>query len=83
MAGRTIGMSTCYSYRRSLHKSMRHTPYEVMLGRAPPSEDRVATESILMGKWVQELHRRRPGLSGVNTSLVEKVGSWQPSHAMG
>jgi len=27
-----------------------------MLGRAPPSEDRVATELILMEEWVQELH---------------------------
>jgi len=27
-----------------------------MLGRAPPSKDRVTTESILMDKWVQELH---------------------------
>jgi len=26
-----------------------------MLGRAPPSDDRVATESIPMDKWVQEL----------------------------
>jgi len=25
-----------------------------MLGRAPPSEDGVATESILMDEWVQE-----------------------------
>jgi len=32
-----------------------HTPYKVMLGRAPPSEDRVATELILMDEWVQEL----------------------------
>jgi len=39
-----------YTYRMSLH-----TPYEVMLGRAPPSKDRVAKESILMDEWVQEL----------------------------
>jgi len=45
-----------YAYRMSPHKSTGHTPYEAMLGRAPPSEDRVATESILMDKWVQELH---------------------------
>jgi len=28
-----------------------------MLGRAPPSEDRVATESILMDEWVHELRK--------------------------
>jgi len=56
MEGRTIGMSIfLYTYRMSLHKSMGHTPYKVMLGRAPPSEDRVATELILMDEWVQEL----------------------------
>jgi len=44
-----------YAYRTSLHKSTGHTPYKAMLGRAPSSEDRAATESILMGKWVQEL----------------------------
>jgi len=27
-----------------------------MLGRAPPSKDRVATELIPMDEWVQELH---------------------------
>jgi len=37
-----------YPYRTSPHKSTGHTPYEVMLGRAPPSEDRAATELILM-----------------------------------
>jgi len=35
--------------------SMGHTPYKAMLGRAPPSEDGVATESILMDEWVHEL----------------------------
>jgi len=44
-----------YAYRTSLHKSTGHTPYKAMLGRAPPSEDRVATESIPMDEWVQEL----------------------------
>jgi len=44
-----------YTYRTSPHKSMGHTPYEAMLGRAPPSKDRVATEPILMDEWVQEL----------------------------
>jgi len=34
---------------------MWHTPYKAMLGRALPSKDRVATESTLMDKWVQEL----------------------------
>jgi len=34
--------------------SMGHTPYEAMLGRAPPSKDRVSTESIPMDEWVQE-----------------------------
>jgi len=32
-----------------------HTPYKPMLGRAPPSEDGAATESIPMDEWVQEL----------------------------
>jgi len=41
-----------YAYRTSPHKSMGHTPYKAMLGRAPPSEDRVATESIPMDEWV-------------------------------
>jgi len=41
-----------YAYRTSPHKSMGHTPYEAMLGRAPPSEDRAATESIPMDEWV-------------------------------
>jgi len=45
-----------YAYRMSPHKSTGHTPYEAMLGRAPPSEDGVATESIPMDEWVQELH---------------------------
>jgi len=44
-----------YAYRTSLHKSTGHTPYKAMLGRAPPSEDRAATESIPMDEWVQEL----------------------------
>jgi len=44
-----------YAYRTSPHKSMGHTPYEAMLGRAPPSEDRAATELIPMDEWVQEL----------------------------
>jgi len=44
-----------YTYRTSPHKSMGHTPYKAMLGRAPPSKDRVATESIPMDEWVQEL----------------------------
>jgi len=44
-----------YAYRMSLHKSMGYTPYKAMLGRSPPSKDRVATESIPMDKWVQEL----------------------------
>jgi len=43
-----------YAYRTSPHKSKGHTPYKAMLGRAPSSKDRVATESILMDKWVQE-----------------------------
>jgi len=37
-----------YAYRTSPHKSMGHTPYEAMLGRASPSEDGVAKESILV-----------------------------------
>jgi len=41
--------------RMSPHKSMGHTPYKAMLGRAPPSEDGVATELIPMDEWVQEL----------------------------
>jgi len=44
-----------YAYRTSPHKSTGHTPYEVMLSRAPPSEDGAATESIPMDEWVQEL----------------------------
>jgi len=44
-----------YAYRISPHKSTGHTPYEAMLGRAPPSEDGVATQSIPMDEWVQEL----------------------------
>jgi len=28
----------------SLHKSMGHTPYEEMLGRAPPREDRAQSQ---------------------------------------
>jgi len=44
-----------YTYRTSQHKSTGHTPYKAMLGRTPPSEDRVATELILMDEWVQEL----------------------------
>jgi len=35
--------------------SLWGTPYEAMLGRAPPIKDRVATELILMDEWVQEL----------------------------
>jgi len=45
-----------YAYRMSPHKSTGHTPYKAMLGRAPPSEDGAATESIPMDEWVQELH---------------------------
>jgi len=45
-----------YTYRMSLHKSTGHTSYKAMLGRTPPSEDRVATESIPMDECVQELH---------------------------
>jgi len=44
-----------YAYRTSPHKSTRHTPYKAMLGRAPPSKDRAAAESIQMDEWVQEL----------------------------
>jgi len=44
-----------YAYRISPHKSTGHTPYKAMLGRAPPSKDRVATESIPMDERVQEL----------------------------
>jgi len=44
-----------YAYRTSPHKSTGHTPYEAMLGRAPPSKDGAATESIPMDEWVQEL----------------------------
>jgi len=44
-----------YAYRTSPHKSTGHTPYKAMLGRAPPSKDGVATESILMDEEVQEL----------------------------
>jgi len=44
-----------YTYRTSPHKPTGHTPYEAMLGRAPPSKDRMATESIPMDNWVQEL----------------------------
>jgi len=44
-----------YAYRTSPHKSTGHTPYKAMLGRAPPSKDGVATESIPMDEWVQEL----------------------------
>jgi len=44
-----------YAYRTSPHKSMGHTPYEAMLGRAPSSKDRAATELIPMDGWVQEL----------------------------
>jgi len=44
-----------YTYRTRLHKSMGSTTYKAMLGRAPPREDGVATESILMDKWMQEL----------------------------
>jgi len=39
-----------YAYRTSPHKSTGHTPYKAMLGRAPPSEDGVATELIPMYK---------------------------------
>jgi len=39
----------------SVGKSMGHTPYKAMLGRAPPSKDGAATESIPMDGWVQEL----------------------------
>jgi len=46
-----------YAYRTTPHKSTGHTPYKVMLDRAPPSEDR-ATELILMDKWVPESFRR-------------------------
>jgi len=49
--------------------------YEARLGRAPPSKDRVATESILMGKWVQE-HRRRPGSSFGPTPKVSSRTEW-------
>jgi len=35
-----------YAYSTSPHKSTRHTPYKAMLGRAPPSKEGVATESI-------------------------------------
>jgi len=44
-----------YAYRTSPHKSTGHTPYEAMLGRAPPSKDGVETELIPMDKRVQEL----------------------------
>jgi len=44
-----------YAYRTSPHKSTGHTPNKAMLGRAPPSKARVATKSILMEEWVQEL----------------------------
>jgi len=44
-----------HAYRMSPHKSTGHTPYKAMLGRAPPSKDGVATESIPMDEWVQEL----------------------------
>jgi len=37
-----------YTYRMGPHKSTRHTPCKAMLGRAPPSKDRAATELILM-----------------------------------
>jgi len=65
-----------FTYRTSPHKSMGHTPYEVMLGRAPPSEDRVATELIQMDEWVQELRRRRPGSSFWPTSKVSSRTEW-------
>jgi len=66
------------AYRTSPHKSMGHTPYEAMLGRAPPSEDEAATESIPMDEWVQELRVAQEEASecGVNPPLVKNVGSW-------
>jgi len=42
-------------YVKLLQCDKEYTPYESMLGRAPPSEDRAATELILMDGWVQEL----------------------------
>jgi len=54
-AHRMSQLAFLYAYRTSPHKSMGHTPYKAMLGRAPSSKDGAATESILMDKWVQEL----------------------------
>jgi len=77
-----------YPYRTSPHKSTGHTPYEAMLGRAPPSKDRAVIELILMDEWVQELRitqeeARKLILANIKSeqkgqveSLVENVGSW-------
>jgi len=37
-----------YAHRTSPHNSTGHTPYKAMLGRAPPSKEGMATESIQM-----------------------------------
>jgi len=66
-----------YAYR---NKSTGHTPYEAMLGRAPPSKDGVATESIPMDEWVQELRieqeeARKLILANIKSEQQDRVES--------
>jgi len=69
-----------YTYRTSPHKSTGHTPYKAMLGRAPPSKDRAATDSIPMDEWVQELHvaqeeARKLILASIKSEQQDQVDS--------
>jgi len=69
-----------YTCRTSPHNSTGHTPYEAMLGRAPPREDRVATELIPMDEWVQELRiaqeeARKLISANIKSEQQDQVGS--------
>jgi len=69
-----------YAYRMSPHKSTGHTPYKAMLGRAPPSKDRAATELIPMDEWVQELRTaqeeaRKLILANIKSEQQDRVES--------
>jgi len=57
----------------SPHKLTGHTPYKVMLGRAPPSEDGSIREPVLMDEWVQELSAEEAsGLIAANIEIVKQ-----------
>jgi len=54
--GTCLYLDVYLPYWTSPHKSMKHTPYKAMLGRAPPSKDGAAIEAILVDKWAKGLH---------------------------